>query len=336
LHETLFEIREKRMDTRRSVLAHLVTLLATLSLPRNVSAQVYPARVIKIIVPFPPGGPGDIAMRIVQAGLETTLGQPIVVENVPGAGGALGAARVKQAEPDGYMLVQVANPHTTNAVTKPTANIDLLRDFAPIGDTGESTYTLCASKELSVTTLAELIAKAKSKPGELKIGHVGVGSVHHLINELLKSAAGIDLSNVPYRGETQASVDLVAGRIDLMFLVTAKQLLNENRVVALGHTSSGPWFNLPGVKPLHELGLKDFVVPGWNGIMAPKNTPPGIVDKLSAALSQLLKTEQAKKGFNAIGLNPGTGSPQRLTELIENDTRRFTAVIRDRNLKFEL
>ena len=107
---------------------------------------------------------------------------------------------------------------------KARREFDLLRDFAPIGDTGESTFTLCASKELGVTTLAELIAKAKSKPGELKIGHVGVGSDPSFINELLKSAAGIDLSNVPYRGEAQASVDLVAGRIDLMFLVTAKQL----------------------------------------------------------------------------------------------------------------
>jgi len=323
-------------STRRSVLTQSAALLAALSLPRAAAAQAYPSRVIKIIVPFPPGGPGDLAMRIVQAGMSPALGQPIVIENVPGAGGNLGVARVKQAEPDGYTLVQVANPHTTNAAVKPEANVDLLRDFAPIGDTGASIFTLCAAKGLGVTTLADMIAKAKARPGELKIGHVGAGSLHHLLNELLKSAAGIDLSNVPYRGEAQASVDLVADRIDLMFLATAKPLLDENRVVALGHTGAAPWFNLPGVPPLGALGLRDFVVPGWNGLMAPKNTPPAILDRLSALLGQALRTDEARKGFNAIGLNPGTGTPQRLTTLIENDMRLLTTVIRERKLTFEL
>ena len=324
------------MSTRRSIIAQSAGLLAALGWPRGAGAQGYPARTIKIVVPFPPGGPGDLVMRVVQAGMEPMLRQALVVENVPGAGGSLGAARVKQAEPDGYMLLQVGNPHTTAAATRPGAAVDLLRDLVPVGDTGQSTFTLCASKELGVATLAKMIEKAKSRPGELKIGHIGVGSIHHLINELLKSAAGIDLGNVPYRGEAQASVDLAAGRIDLMFLVTAKQLLDEHRVVALGHTGASSWFNLPGVKPLAQQGLEDLVVPGWNGLMAPKSTPPAVVDRLSSVLSQTLKTVEAAKAFNAIGLAPGTGTPQRLVALIENDMRLFTTVIRQRQLKFEL
>ena len=231
--------------------------------------------------------------------------------------------------------MQAASPHTTNAAVKPEGNVDLLRDFVPIGQTGDSVYTLCASKELGVTTLAEVIAKAKAKPGELKIGSVGIGSAHHLLDEMLKSAAGIDLTHVPYRGEAPSIPDLIAGRIDLMFLTTAKPLVDENRVVGLGHTGAGPWFNLPNLKPLTELGLKDFVVPGWNGLMAPKNTPPEIVAKLSAALNETLKTDAAKKGFNAMGFNPGIGTPAQLTKLINNDMRLFTAVIRERNLKFD-
>jgi len=324
------------MRTRRTVLAESAALFAALSLPRVAHAQGYPPRAIKIIVPFPPGGPGDLAMRIVRAGMEPMLGQAIVVENMPGAGGGLGAARVKQADPDGYTLVQVANPHTTSAAVRPETSLDLLRDFVPVGDASHSTFTLCASKALGVTSLADLIQKAKSRPGELTIGHVGAGTIHHLINELLKSAAGIDLGNVPYRGEAQASVDLVAGRIDLMFLATAKQLVDENRVVALGHTGGSDWFNLPGVKPIADQGLKDFVVPGWNGLMAPKNTPPAIVDRLSGALSHALTAAEATKAFNAIGLVPGTGTPQHLIRLIESDMRLFTTVIRERNLKFEL
>ena len=169
------------MSTRRSVLIRSAAAVAAASLPHRVFAQTYPVKPIKIIVPFPPGGPADTAVRIVQPGVEKALGQPIVVENVAGAAGALGANRVKAADPDGYTLLQAASPHTTNAAVKPEANSDLLRDFAPIGQTGDSVYTLCASKELGVKTLAEVIAKAKAKPGELKIGSVGIGSAHHLI-----------------------------------------------------------------------------------------------------------------------------------------------------------
>lgn len=324
------------MTTRRSVLLQAAGLLAAATtLPRNAFAQSYPTKPIKIIVPFPPGGPADTAVRIVQPGMEKALGQSFIVENVAGAAGGIGAQRVRQAEPDGYTLLQAASPHTTNAAVKPEANVDLLRDFAPIGQTGDSVYTLCASKELGATTLAEVIAKAKAKPGELRIGSVGNGSAHHLIAEMLKSAAGIELTHVPYRGEAPSIPDLIAGRIDLMFLTTAKPLVDENRVAGLGHTGAGPWFNLPNLKPLTELGLKDFVVPGWNGLMAPKNTPPEIVAKLSAALDEALKTDAAKKGFNGMGFNPGIGTPAHLTTLINNDMRLFTAVIRERNLKFD-
>ena len=133
---------------------------------------------------------------------------------------------------------------------KPQANVDLIRDFVAIGQTGNSVYALCASKESGARDLAETIKLAKAKPGEMKIGSVGIGSAHHLIAEMLKSAASIELTHVPYRGEAPAIPDLVAGRIDLMFLTTAKPLIDEGRVAALGHTGNGPWFQLPQLKPL--------------------------------------------------------------------------------------
>jgi tripartite-type tricarboxylate transporter receptor subunit TctC len=266
------------MTTRRAFLGNSVGLLsaswlAPAALSGKVWAQAFPSKPIRIIVPFPPGGPADTAVRIAQPGMEKVLGQSVIVENVAGAAGGIGAARVKQAEADGHMLLQAASPHTTNAAVKPDTNVDLLRDFDPIGQTGNSIYTLCASKASGLMTFAELVTRAKAKPGELKIGSVGNGSAHHLIAEMLKSAASIDLTHVPYRGEAPAIPDLVAGRIDLMFLTTAKPLIDDGRVVGIGHTGDGPWFNLPNVKPLTELGLKGFVVPGWNGLMAPKGTP---------------------------------------------------------------
>ena len=323
------------MTTRRLVFIRSAAALAALSLPRGAFAQAFPARPIKIVVPFPPGGPADTAVRIAQGGMEKALGQTIIVENVAGAAGGLGAQRVKQAEPDGYTLLQAASPHTTNAAVKPQANVDLLRDFVSIGQTGNSVYTLCASKELGLATLAEVIARAKAKPNELKIGSVGIGSAHHLVAEMLKSAAGIELTHVPYRGEAPAIPDLVAGRIDLMFLTTAKPLIDEGRVVGLGHTGDGPWFQLPQLKPLTALGLKDFVVPGWNGIMAPRATPAAVVAKLSVALAAALRSEASVRAFNAMGFIPGAGTPGPMTKQIEEDMRIFTTVIRERNLKFD-
>jgi tripartite-type tricarboxylate transporter receptor subunit TctC len=324
------------MPTRRSLLTHTTALAATLLAGRFAQAQPFPSKPIKIIVPFPPGGPADGAVRIVQSGMERALGQSIVVENVAGATGGIGAARVKQAEPDGHTLLQAASPHTTNAAVKPQANVDLRRDFEPVGLTGNSVYALCASKPSGIADFADLVRRAKAKPDELRIGSVGIGSAHHLVAEILKSSAGIELTHVPYRGEAPAIPDLLAGRIDLMFLVTAKPLIDEGKVTGLAVTSAEEWFNLPGIKPMTALGYRDFVVPGWNGLMVPKGTPPAAIAKLSEALSTALKTEAAVRAFNAMGFKPGDGAPAPMRERIEADMRLFTTVIRERNLKFDI
>jgi len=324
------------MTTRRSVLAHSAALLAaSFALPRGAFAQAFPSKTIKIIVPFPAGGPADNAVRIVQPGMEKALGRSVIVENVVGAAGGIGAMRVKQSEPDGHTLLQAASPHTTNAAVKPATNIDLRRDFVPIGVTGNSVYALCASKSSGIKSLAELVARAKAKPGELKIGSVGVGSTHHLIAEALKAAAGVDITHIPYRGEAPAIPDLVAGRIDVMFLVTAKPLIDGGQAVGIAVSSAEPWFNLPGIKPFTELGYKDLVFYGWNGLMAPKGTPSAVAAKLSGALSAALNSDASVRAFNAMGFKPGSGTPDAMAAQIERDMEVFTRVIRERQLKFE-
>jgi tripartite-type tricarboxylate transporter receptor subunit TctC len=319
------------VTTRRSVLVGS----AAAALAGPTFAQSFPSKPVKIVVPFPPGGPADSAVRIPQPGMEKLLGQSVIIENVAGAAGGVGAVRVKQAEADGYTLLQAASPHNTNAAVKPNANVDLRTDFEPIGITGLSVYALCASKEVGIATFAEMVARAKASPGAMKFGSVGVGSAHHLVAEMLKSAAGIELTHVPYRGEAPAIPDLMAGRIDIMFLTTAKPLIDDGRVIGLGVTSAEPWFNLPGIKPFTELGLRDFVVPGWNGLMAPKGTPPAVIAKLSEALSTALSSEASQRAFNAMGFKPGSGTPGLLRKQIEDDMRLFTAVIRERNLQFD-
>jgi tripartite-type tricarboxylate transporter receptor subunit TctC len=331
-NETVWE--EYHVTTRRSVLTCSAVALGALVLPRGASAQAFPSKPVKIIVPFPPGGPADTAVRAVQPGMEKLLGQPIIIENMGGAAGSIGLNRVKQAEPDGYTLIQAASPHTTTAAVKP-GSIDLLRDFAPIGQTGNSTFTLVVSPSLGVQTLAELIARAKSKPGELKFGSVGNGSSQHLVAEMLIAATKIELTHVPYRGEAPSVPDLVTGRVDLMFMASAKQYIDGGQVIGIGVTAAEPWFNLPGIKPLSQQGLTGFVVDGWNGLMAPKATPPAVVAKLSDALSAALKADGAVRAFDAMGFKPGDGRPGPMAKQIEDDMRIFTTVIRERNLKFD-
>jgi tripartite-type tricarboxylate transporter receptor subunit TctC len=321
--------------TRRSLLTQSAAALAIATLPRVGFAQAFPTKPIKIVVPFPAGGPADGAVRIAQPVMEKLLGQSIVVENVPGATGGIGAMRVKQAEPDGHTILQAASPHTTNAAVKPQANVDPRRDFEPVGITGNSVYALCASKTSGITSFGDMVARAKANPNELRIGSVGIGSAHHLVAEILKSAAGIELTHVPYRGEAPAIPDLIAGRIDLMFLVTAKPLIDQGKITGLAVTSAEEWFNLPGLKPMVALGYRDFVVPGWNGLMVPKGTPPAVIAKLSEALSAALRTDAAVRAFNAMGFKPGDGTPGPMRERIEADMRLFTTVIRERNLKFD-
>jgi tripartite-type tricarboxylate transporter receptor subunit TctC len=323
------------MTTRRSVVAQAGGLLLSAALGPLARAQQFPDRPIKIIVPFPPGGPADTAVRAVQQGMEQALGRPLIVENLPGAAGAIGLTRLQQAAPDGYTLLEAASPHVANAAVRPASNIDILRDFAPVGLTSNSCYALVANPTMNARSLQDVIALAKSKPGELKIGSVGNGSAHHLIAEMLKSAAGIDLLHVPYRGEAPALVDLVAGRIDLMFMVTATPYVEGGQVVGLGVTSAEPWFSMPQLKPLQELGLPGFVVYGWNGLMVPKSTPPAIIGRLSDALAAALKSEAAVRALRGIGVNPGGGTPELMAEQIRRDTDLFRAIIRERQLKFD-
>ena len=260
-------------------------------------------KAVKIIVPFR-RGPADTAVRIAQGGMEKALGDPVIIENVPGAAGGIGAQRVRQAEPDGYTLLQAASPHTTNAAVKPAANVD------------GATSSPCRSARPATASWRSARAERRQglppkpssspRPSPAK---VNIGKRRHRLrasSDRRDAEVGgrirIDPRAVSRRGAGDPA-DLVAGRIDLMFLTTAKPLIDDSRVVGLGHTGDGPWFQLPQLLPPRS-GLKDFVVPGWNGLMAPKGTPPAAVSKLSEALAAALHTELLVKAFNAIGFTP--------------------------------
>jgi tripartite-type tricarboxylate transporter receptor subunit TctC len=290
---------------------------------------------LTLIVPFPAGGVADISTRSVVPVMEKELGVSIVVENVPGATGNIGIKRAMSAPADGKTLVFVTGVNTANLAARPAATVDIRKHFDAVGRIAETNFVLTVSKQLGVNTVDELIALAKQKPGTIKFGSTGPGSNHHLLGEMLMSEAKISLTHIPYRGEAPAIIDLLAGRLDLMFLTGGAPYVNDNRLVGLGVTAGQPWFTVPQLKPLSQLGLKNFVYISWNGLMAPKGTPAAEIKKLNAALNAALKTEQVHKTLAAAGAGVGGGTPEDMTALINRDMSLFERIIREQKLKFD-
>jgi tripartite-type tricarboxylate transporter receptor subunit TctC len=289
-------------------------------------------RLMTIIVPFPPGGGGDLSARSVAPGMSEALGVPIVVENISGATGVIGLRRAKAAAPDGTTLVYVNGVNTAYAAAHPTDEIDLRRQFQPVGMIGETNFALVVNPRLGVKSVQDLIAKAKVT--RLSYGSAGVGSNHHFLGEMLKLEAGIDMTHIPYRGEALALNDVMAGQIDVAFAIAAKPFIENNQVVALGVTSPEPWFDLPGVRPLKEQGLKNFDYVSWNGFMAPMGTPPGIIAKLNQALNSALNSDRARAALSTIGVKVAGGPPDRMMALIARDQDLFLSIIKQQNLNF--
>ena len=316
-------------------LKSLICALAAVCLLTSGGSAIAQQKTITIIVPAPAGGGGDISARSVIQDMEKSLGVTIVVENVAGATGNIGIKRALSAAPDGTTLLLVTGANTANAAARPQTSIDLLENFEPISRIGATSFILAASTQSGINSVADLIALAKKRPGELKYGSIGPGSNHHLLAEMLKKEAGINLIHVPYRGEAPAIVDLLAGRLDVMFLTSGMQYVSNNQLIALGITSGEPWPLAPNVKPLKLSGLKSFDYQSWNGLLAPKGTPKEIIQKINAAVNDALKGPRAKNALEAVGIGVGGGSPEVLAGLIARDKKLFGDIIRDQNLKFD-
>jgi tripartite-type tricarboxylate transporter receptor subunit TctC len=287
-------------------------------------------------VPYAAGGGGDIMSRGIAPGLEKVLGRSVVVENVTGATGSIGLMRAIQSPPDGSTIVYVTAVNTANAAARPQSNVNLNRDLTAIGMIAQSAFVLAVSPALGVNTVQELIALGKSRPGGLRFGSVGPGSNHHFLAEMFKSATSLEMTHIPYRGEAGAIPDLLAGRVDMMFLTASvAPYLEDKRLIGLGISSSETWPSLPNLKPLSEQGLPTMAYTGWNGLMAPKGTPPEVIDKLNKALAVALKSEVALRTFSVSGFKPVGGSPEALTQQINADMKLFERIIREQHLTFD-
>src|SRR5947209_6887059 len=297
--------------TRREAMAGFAAGAASLMASRAAAQSAYPSRTIKLMVPYPAGGTTDLLGRLVADQLKSGLGATVVVENKPGAGTTLGAEQVARSEPDGYTLLMATS--TTLAINKTLYKklpYDPVKDFTPIALVAGVPFALIINPTLPAKTLAEFIAFAKSKPGELAYGSAGNGSPQHLGAEMLRSAAGIDVRHVPYRGSVPAMLDVIAGHIPFMIvdLQPALQQTLEGKVRVLGVTTPKRVAAAPDIPTLAEAGLPGFELVAWQGVVAPAGVPRPIVELLAALIASLVADAPTRERLVTLSLEPLTGS----------------------------
>ncbi len=315
--------------------AALSVLLAAVG---AVPAQDYPGQVIKIVVPFTPGGAVDVVARIVAPKLSEALGQPVIIENRGGAGGVLGATAVAQAAPDGYtLLVGTVSTQGTNSAVYTRLSYDPVRDFAPIVLLSTSPLVMEVKPSLPVKTVTEFIALARASPGKITYGSYGVGSINHLVSELFNSMAGIETRHVPYRGSAPMLQDLIGGQIDYVFdgVSTSAGYVQSGTLRLLGVASATRTPVLPDAPTIAASGLPDFDNPVWFGLFAPARTAPAIVAKLNGLMNQILATPDIKQSFAKLGFETGGGSPDALARRVDGEIKKWTALVREKNIHVE-
>lgn len=308
-----------------------IVIIALLAVSQLAIAQGYPDRSIKVIVPAPPGGISDSITRLVTAEMQRIAGQSFVIENVSGASGNVGVTQALKSTPDGYTVGGLTTVQTAAIATRPGKVVDVTREALPIIMMTQSCYTLVVPASLGVKTLNEFITLVKANPGKFSYGSAGLGSGHHLMSEMLKVEAGLDLVHVPYRGENPATTDLIAGRIQMMFHTSPAQLIEGGQMVALGVTSEEPWQYLPNVPTIKSV-LPNITYYGWSGLMAPIGTPAAIVEKLNALGNEALKSAEVRSSLAKLGVVPVGGPSSRLAEQMAKDVKSFRGVAERQNI----
>jgi tripartite-type tricarboxylate transporter receptor subunit TctC len=308
-------------------------LLASLA-ATAARAEDYPSRPIRVVVGFGPGAVADVILRVMASQMGHSLGQQLVVENRPGAGSSLGAEYVSRAPKDGYTLLMCTVAQTINpAMNK--LSFDFGRDFAPIAAVANAPQMLVAHPSLGVSTVQELIALAKSKPEQIQYASSGVGTMSHLSAVLLDSAAGITLVQVPYPGSAQSMTDVLAGRVPLMFGPAATVWANvrAGKLKALAVTQTTRAAIAPDVPTMAESGLPGYSAGIWMGLLAPAGTPPEIVDKLSQAAGEALKSKEVQTLLRTTGVDPMGGTPAEFARFIAAETAKWDRVAAAAGLK---
>lgn len=319
---------------RRQVLNSLALLCAaglSAAMPLTASAQSWPNRPIKLVVPFPAGGAADLMARTMAQQMEAQLKQAVVIDNRGGAGGAVGAEAVAKAPPDGYTLFfGTMGTHAINPALYSKLRYDPIKDFTPIALTHITPRALLASNALKARNVAELIAQAKANPGSITYGSVGIGSSSHLAGALFESMAGIKMLHVPYKGSSQLILDVMSARVDLTFdtYITYEDHVKSGKVRTLAVTTAQRMDALPNVPTLDESGLKGYEVSLWLGVYAPANTPAEIVKPLNAAIGRAMATPELVQNMTKQGIETTFSTPEAFATLTRNDVKKWAEIVK--------
>ena len=307
----------------------LAALLAVAAVPAAL-AQPYPTRPVRIIVPFAAGGPADIYARAVAAKLGASLGQPFVVEDRPGAGSILGTEAVRQSAPDGYTLLMMSNTHTVNESLVPNKPFELMRDFVPVAPVNYSDLVMVVHPSVPAKTLAEFIALAKAKPGQLNYASSGTGTPYHMAGELFKHMAGVNIVHVPYKGSSGARTDVMGGPVQMMFdaITTMAPAVQAGKVCALGTSGKVRSSVLPDVPTISEAGVPGYDAVIWLGIMAPTGTPKPVVEKLNAEITRIVNAPDMKAAWEKQGAVPMSMSTAEFDKYLREDIEKWSRIVK--------
>jgi tripartite-type tricarboxylate transporter receptor subunit TctC len=322
------------MLTRRATVVMMMLGAATAVAPSAQAQDSYPSKMIRLLVPFPAGSATDVEARFLAEKVGAVLGQKLLVDNKPGANANIGAAEVARAAGDGYTLYLATNStHSANVHLYNKMPFDPVADFTPIARLTRNPLVMVVNKDFPAKDLKEFIAYGKANPGKLSYGSGNTGSM--AAAQLVKSMASIDAVRISYPGTPQAITDLLGGRIEFVItdVAVTREFINNGSLRALGVTTSQKVASLPNVAPMAEVGLPGYDFAAWSGLFAPKNVPTDIVQKLNKAFLEVMATDEAKKFFADIGLEPDTSTPEGLAEHVTKQTELWGRIIKESGLE---
>ena len=314
----------------------LVLLISTLT-PIFASAQSWPQKPIRMVIPYPPGGPTGVMGRLVATKLPELLGQPVIVDNKPGASGQMGAAEVAKAAPDGYTFLTNASIHVINPHVYSKPMVDPIREFTPVALIGVVPLVMVVPPMQPAKDVKEFIAWAKANPGKVNFASASSASAQHLAGEHFKQVTGIDMQHVPYNGSGPALADLVGGHVQLMFdsLPSSMSFIRSGKLKALGASSTKRLAVLPDVPTLIEAGVPDFDLTTWYGVWAPVGTPKDIVARMNAEIVRLVVLPDMKEKLAGLGVEASAFTPEQFAAFNRTEYERWGRIVRAANIKLD-
>jgi len=310
-------------------LPQLAALIVLAAIAASVSAQDYPTRPVRLLVPFGPGGVGDITARVVAQKIGASLGQQIVVDNRPGAGGIVASELVAKAAPDGYTLLLLNNAHAVSMSLFKSLPYDTLRDFAPVSSISTFSAVLLVNPDSPIKSVKDLISTAKASPGKLNVGTIQIGATQHLSSELFKSMAGLDWVHIPYTNTGLLLTGLRGNGVQVAFEFIAPVVgqVKAGQFRALAVSTRTRFSGLPDIPTVHEAGVPGYEVMSWNGIAAPAGTPKAVIDRLNRAITEALAMPDVKQRFQELAVDARPDTPEGFRKLVASEITKWGKVI---------